>query len=109
MNNNSVNSTTGNATLYLDAGSTVTVSRSYLNVIHETHEPEDIVFSLVRAPHLGQLLINGKPVTSFTQTDINKGMPPAAVPTAAAAAVQRTNTPIYPIKRRTATCNEGRC
>ncbi|XP_022711334.1 chondroitin sulfate proteoglycan 4-like [Varroa jacobsoni] len=63
----------GNATLYLDAGSIATVSRTYLNVIHETLEPEDIMFSLARPPRLGQLLINGKPITSFTQTDVNKG------------------------------------
>ncbi|OQR72801.1 chondroitin sulfate proteoglycan 4-like [Tropilaelaps mercedesae] len=63
----------GNATLYLDASSTATVSRTYLNVIHETLEPEDVTFSLLRAPRFGQLLINGKPITTFTQADVNKG------------------------------------
>lgn len=64
---------TGNQTLFLDVGSTVTVTRTYLNVVHETLEPEDIIFTVIRKPHSGRLQIEGKATSTFTQADVNKG------------------------------------
>lgn len=68
-----VHSNLGNQTLFLDVGSTVTVSRTYLNVIHETLEPEEILFTVMRKPHLGKLQLDGKVTSSFSQADVNKG------------------------------------
>ncbi|NOY66189.1 MAG: DUF4347 domain-containing protein, partial [Gammaproteobacteria bacterium] len=59
--------------LELQAGQSVPVDKSILNIIDPDTPASDIVYTVTKQPENGAFLINGVQVNSFTQADINTG------------------------------------
>ncbi|MDF1816718.1 MAG: Ig-like domain-containing protein, partial [Verrucomicrobiales bacterium] len=62
-----------NNTLTLEEGETIPITGSEISASDPDHGPIDLTFT-VSNPAGGQFLLNGVPVTTFTQQDINDGL-----------------------------------
>lgn len=62
--------------MFVDVGRSTSVARAFLSVLHESLQPEDVIFTVTRKPKYGHLaLVNSNEAfaSTFSQADVNKG------------------------------------